>query len=91
MLIRPTITGSGMTARQHIRLRMNARTAIDAAITAMSDLRPNGRDYIGEPERLREDTAIHESRQLFLRTLYNELMEEAVTIHRLTSRPSEEK
>lgn len=79
-IIRPVINMNGMTAAQHVRMRCEARTAVKACLKAVNELRPSGRDYIGDDAALKRDTAIHESRVRFLDGLYNALMEEAVEI-----------
>jgi len=79
-LMQPRINLNGMTWGQHVELRINARNKLFDAMVAISDLRPHGRDYLGDDAAYERDLAIHNERFAFLDRLNNELYEEAINI-----------
>lgn len=82
LIMKPVINNNGMTAQEHIRLRIAARTAVMAAIKAIGELRPHGRDYqtATDPLAYDVDLAIHNERIRQLDALHNALMDEAMRI-----------
>ena len=79
--MRPIITMNGDTRRELVAQRFAAMRAIRSAMTALEELCPNGRNYIGNAERFTTDRAIHAARFATLDQLHNELQDEALAIH----------
>lgn len=81
-IMKPIINNNGMTADQHIRLRIAARSAVMNAFKALSEIRPHGRDYqtASDPDAFKNDLAVHEGRMQMLDALHNELLDEALAI-----------
>lgn len=82
LIMKPVINNNGMTADEHIRLRIAARTAVMAAIKAIGELRPHGRDYqtATDPLAYETDRLIHDERISQLDKLHNTLLDEALFI-----------
>lgn len=80
LTMKPIININGMTRREHIELRMDVRQKLKAAIEALSQIRPHGRDYLGDNVKLDIDLMIHNQRQAMLNELYNTLETEALAI-----------
>jgi hypothetical protein len=79
--MKPIININGATRESHVQARLDARSSILSAITAISELRPHGRDYLGDMPRLYADMQIYNERQAMLNKLYNELEMEALEIN----------
>jgi hypothetical protein len=78
--MKPIININGATRESHVQARLDARAYMLKAIEAMSELRPHGRDYLGDMVRLYADMQIYNERQAMLNKLYNELEMEALEI-----------
>jgi hypothetical protein len=78
--MKPIININGATRESHVQARIEARAAIQAAMKAVSELRPHGRDYLGDTARLDADMKIYIERFAALTALYNELEIEALEI-----------
>lgn len=78
--INPQINLNGMTANEHIRLRMEFRKKLMDAMKVLAELRPHGRDYISEPDRYKNDLDIYYARFRALDHLYNVVEQEAFKI-----------
>lgn len=79
-IMRPFISLHGTGRDELVEQRMKAREAILAAIAALADMAPNGRDYAGEPSGFIRDRDIHCRRIAWLNGLYNALEDEALAI-----------
>jgi len=79
-MIRPIINNNGSSAFDLIDARRNAMDLIDEVIDALKQVTPNGRDYIGDTERLTADRNLHFDRLSTLHTLREELLDEALHI-----------
>ena len=77
----PIVNMNGASAQSLIDVRLAAREAVQAAMKALSECQPNGRDYqtapTGQYQIAREK---YTTRFTFLDRLANELMDEAVAI-----------
>lgn len=78
--MRPILNLNGTHPQDLINARVEARKALRAAINALEETAPNGRDYIGHPDALARDQKVHRERIQFLDGLQNALMDEAVAI-----------
>ena len=81
-MIRPIINNNGTNALDLIDGRRNAMDLIDEVIDTLKQLTPNGRDYLGDRDRLIADRNLHFDRLAALHTLREELLDEALHIQR---------
>ncbi len=81
-MIRPIINNNGTNALDLIDGRRNAMDLIDEVIGTLKQLTPNGRDYLGDRDRLIADRELHFDRLAALHTLREELLDEALHIQR---------
>lgn len=79
-VMKPVKSMLGTSANELIEQRMNARQACFALLGALSAMSPNGRDYIGFPEDMKRDRAVHVARISAVDALANALMDEALDI-----------
>jgi len=79
-MIRPTLNNNGSSAADLINPRRDAMDHLMDAIEALKQVTPNGRDYLGDIERLVADRNIHFDRLAALHTLREELLDEALHI-----------
>jgi hypothetical protein len=79
-MIRPILNNNGTNALDLIDGRRNAMDLIDEVIDALKQLTPNGRDYLGDRDRLIADRELHFDRLAALHTLREELLDEALHI-----------
>lgn len=79
-MIRPTlnINGSSLTDLTHPRIA--AYDALQAAIKALQQVTPNGRDYPGDNDRCVADRQAHFGRLISLQAIATEIIAEAVLI-----------
>lgn len=75
----PNLNGSSREAL--VEQRMVARDAILHAMQALGEMRPHGRDYLGNNEAYRRDLAIHNERIRALDGIVNDLFDEALDLH----------
>jgi hypothetical protein len=81
-MIRPIINNNGTNALDLIDGRRNAMDLIDEVIDTLKQLTPNGRDYLGDRDRLIADRVTHFDRLNTLHSLREELLDEALHIQR---------
>lgn len=79
-MIQPIININGTSKDDLVNPRIAALDHINDVIETLKHVTPNGRDYPGDTERLNADRQKHFDRIAYLRTLYNELYEEAIAI-----------
>lgn len=79
-IMRPRININGMSSDQHIQQRIDIMTAVRDTIRSLSEIRPHGRDYLGDSEAYQRDLKIHAERIMVLDKLYNEIHDEALAI-----------
>ena len=79
-MIQPIININGTSKDDLVNPRIAALDHINDVIETLKHVTPNGRDYPGNIERLNADRQKHFDRIATLRTLYNELYEEAIAI-----------
>ena len=81
-MIRPILNNNGTDAFDLIDARRNAMDLINELIEALKQVTPNGRDYIGDRDRLTADRNLHFDRLAALHTLREELLDEALYIQK---------
>ena len=81
-MIRPILNNNGTDAFDLIDARRNAMDLINELIDALKQVTPNGRDYIGDTDRLTADRNLHFDRLAALHTLREELLDEALYIQK---------
>ena len=81
-MIRPILNNNGTDAFDLIDARRNAMDLINELIEALKQVTPNGRDYIGDTDRLTADRNLHFDRLAALHTLREELLDEALYIQK---------
>jgi hypothetical protein len=79
-MIRPILNINGSSAFDLIDQRRNAMDALLEAIDALKQCTPNGRDYLGDRDRLIADRDTHFDRLSALHALREELLDEALHI-----------
>ena len=79
-MIRPTLSINGTSAFDLIDPRRTAMDLINEVIDALKDATPNGRDYLGDNDRLTADRTTHFDRLAALHTMREELLDEALHI-----------
>ena len=80
MIMHPVINNNGTSRDEMIQMRIKANRALHAAMKALQELSPHGRDYLGNNEAWQRDRDIFVARFAALDAMSNELMEEAVSI-----------
>jgi hypothetical protein len=81
-MIRPVLNNNGTDAFDLIDPRRTAIGLIDEVIDALKQATPNGRDYLGDRDRLIADRELHFDRLAALHTLREELLDEALYIQK---------
>ena len=81
-MIRPILNINGTDAFDLIDARRDAMHLINELIKALKQVAPNGRDYLGDTERLTADRNLHFDRLAALHTLREELLDEALYIQK---------
>lgn len=79
-MISPTININGTSADDLIEPRMDAYDALQAAIKALQQVTPNGRDYPGDIDRCTIDRNDHYGRLSQINLIMAEIVAEAVAI-----------
>lgn len=84
-MMNPVINNNGATRESHVEARRDILTHLHASMKALQEIAPHGRDYqtLAADEaakRYGEDLDIYRDRFNKLDALYNEIMEEAVSI-----------
>lgn len=81
-IMHPVVNNNGTTKMQLVEQRLTVVNAIEAAMKALQEMKPHGRDYQTAPEgRYEEDRTIWNNRFATLDTLRNSLQDEALSIH----------
>ena len=80
MLMKPVINNNGTSREAMIKMRLDANRAVHAAMKALQELSPHGRDYLGNNDAWQRDRDIYVARFAALDAMSNDLMEEAVSI-----------
>ena len=76
----PIVNLNGSSRHSLIEARKKARIAIMAAMDAMRDMAPHGRDYIGNSNALAHDAAIFSGRMVALRQMEEDILSEALAL-----------
>lgn len=79
-IMQPIININGTAREVHINFRRRALNALVELMEAVSEIRPHGRDYLGNAEAYNRDLDIHKERFAVLDKLRNEIMDEALAI-----------
>jgi len=79
-MITPTLNLNGSSADDLIQPRRDAYYAIQAAIKALQQVTPNGRDYPGDNDQCVTDRGSHYIRLNALHKIASEIVAEAVAI-----------
>ena len=80
MLMNPSVNINGTSREALVDARRDAFEAVHAAITALRETLPHGRDYVGRAHQWAVDRAIYMERHKMLSQLAEDLMNEAVAI-----------
>ena len=80
MLMNPSVNINGTSREALVDARRDAFEAVNAAITALRETLPHGRDYVGRAHQWSVDRAIYMERHKLLSQLAEDLMNEAVAI-----------
>ena len=83
-MITPTLNINGSSADDLIQPRRDAYDALQAAIKALQQVTPNGRDYPGDNDRCLADRQAHYGRLSALQAIATEIVAEAVGIKEQT-------
>ena len=78
----PIVNLNGSSRHSLIEARKKARIAIMAAMDAMRDMAPHGRDYIGNADALCRDAEIFSGRMMALREMEEDILSEALALFR---------
>ena len=79
-MITPTLNINGSSADDLIQPRIAAIAALQAAIKALQQVTPNGRDYPGDNDQCVADRRAHYNRLAALQAIATEIVAEAVLI-----------
>jgi hypothetical protein len=79
-MIRPIININGSSKDDLIQPRRDAYDALQAALKALQQVMPNGRDYPGDNDRCLADRQTHYGRLAALQAIATEIVAEAVLI-----------
>lgn len=79
-MITPTLNINGSSADDLIQPRITAYDALQAAIKALQQVTPNGRDYPGDNDACVADRDKHYARLKKINALRAEIMSEAIYI-----------
>lgn len=79
-MISPTLNINGSSADDLIEPRIAAYDALQAAIKALQQVTPNGRDYPGDNDACVADRQAHYDRLAALQAIATEIVAEAVLI-----------
>lgn len=79
-MITPTLNINGSSADDLIQPRIAAYDALQAAIKALQQVTPNGRDYPGDNDACVADRRAHYDRLAALQAIAAEIVAEAVGI-----------
>ena len=79
-MIRPTLNNNGTSADDLIQPRRDAYDALQAAIKALQQVTPNGRDYPGDNDQCVTDRGSHYIRLKAFNTIAAEIIAEALAI-----------
>jgi hypothetical protein len=80
MLMNPSVNINGTSREALVDSRRDAFEAVHAAMNALRETLPHGRDYVGRAHQWSVDRAIYMERHAMLSKLAEDLMEEAVAI-----------
>lgn len=81
-IMKPKININGATRESHVKARVKVLKALRAAMAEMAEIRPHGRDYLGDNAAYKVDFAIYCERFSLLDRVYNELEDEALSIQK---------
>ena len=79
-MLTPKVNINGTSREELIRQRLDARSKIRDTITALYEMQPHGRDYLGDTETYNRDRATNAERIEYLERLFDVLEEEALAI-----------
>ena len=79
-MILPTLNSNGSSAHDLIQPRREAYDLLQAAIKALQQVTPNGRDYPGDNDQCVADRQAHYDRLAALQAIATEIVAEAVLI-----------
>lgn len=85
-VVLPTVHLNGTSSKELCQLREDAYLAINAALDAMRQMAPNGRDYYPVPGSMERAQEQHRRRCLALQRVADEISYEAVEIQKLGRR-----
>ena len=76
----PIIHRNGTSRDVLLTQRSDFGAALRAALVALADMAPNGRDFYPEPGRLERALAVHRKREMVLREMLSYVQDEAEAI-----------
>jgi hypothetical protein len=79
--LNPTPNLNGTSREELVELRLAARDALLSAMKALGEMRPHGRDYLGNGEAYQRDLSIHNDRVRAIDGIVNDLFDEALSLH----------
>jgi len=79
-MIHPTLNINGTSADDLIQPRIDACDALRAAMVALKQATPNGRDYPGDNDQCVADRQAHYDRLAAITAIAAEIMAEAISI-----------
>lgn len=87
-MLHPKININGETAESHVRKRLDVISSLRDACENMLELRPHGRDYLGDTVAYNDDIAAHNLRFNILWNMKTEIEQEALNIRESVNVPS---
>jgi len=82
----PSVNINGTSREALVDARRDAFEAIHAAMNALRETMPHGRDYVGRAHQFSVDRAIYIERHAVLSKLSEDLMDEALAIQNAGAR-----
>jgi len=79
-MISPTLNINGTSADDLIQPRLDAYDLLSAAMVALQQVTPNGRDYPGDNDQCVADRRAHYDRLAAITAIAAEIMAEAISI-----------
>jgi hypothetical protein len=79
-IMQPIVNLNGTGREELIDLRLAARDAILTAMRRLGEMRPHGRDYIGNSDAYHRDLFVHNERIHALDSMINDLFDEALLL-----------
>lgn len=79
-MMKPIININGATRESHVDARLIIMQNLRTVMEDLQEIKPHGRDYLGNTERYNADLNIYIERFKLLDKMFNEIQEEALAI-----------